>query len=67
MNKHQRIATIIALALFASIVVYHYAGPEMLVRSGQRQVWDRPPVGLALLAVAVCYAGAFALLKRDEP
>ncbi len=67
MNKHQRIATIIALALFAGLVVYHYVGPEVQVRSGQRYMWDHPPVGLALLAVAVCYAGAFALLKRDEP
>ena len=62
MNKPQRIATIVAMALFASIVVYHYAGPGVEVWHG-RWVLEHPPVGLALFAVAVCYAGAWALLK----
>lgn len=62
MNRAQRFATVIAMILFSSVVIWRYVGPI----NGIGDSDDPPEVVLPSLAIAILYAGSVALLKRHD-
>lgn len=67
MNKPQKISTVLALAVFGLVVIWHYWADDILVAAGfPHNYRDEPRVGMALLAIAVFYAGTLAVLSEKK-
>lgn len=68
MNKPQKISTVLALAAFGLAVAWHYFSNDILIMAGFTNSYSghEPHIGMALLAIAVIYAGTLAVLAEKE-